>query len=99
MVREVSEEVAFMPATLKMKSRFDPVRERISATRKEREERESGDEMLHSMMWMFLFVLRLESSEVSFDLERTAAMILLVGWEESWRTNSRPMPRLAPVRK
>lgn len=87
MVRLVSDDVAFMPATLKMKSRFEPVRERISATRKEREESESGEEMLHSIMWMFLFELRFCSSEMSFDLERTAAMMVLVGWGESWRTN------------
>ena len=31
--------------------------------------------------------------------DRTAAMMMLVGLAQSWRTNSRPMPRLAPVRK
>jgi len=75
------------------------VRERISATRNSRLDKESSDETSHSMTWMFCWLLSDESSDVSFDFERTAAMMVVEGWEASWRTNSRPMPRLAPVRK
>jgi len=98
-VSEVSVLVALMPATLKRKSRLLPDFVRISATRNSRPDRESRLLTSHSTMWILECVLRASRSERSADLLRTPAMMVFVGLAESWRTNSKPMPRFAPVRK
>lgn len=101
MLSEVSDDEELMPATLNRKSRFAPVRDRISATRNSMLESESSEDTSHSMMWMFLCVFRAVMAERSTSpaLERTPAMMVVDGSEASCRTNSRPIPRLAPVRK
>jgi hypothetical protein len=93
----VSDDVALMPATLNKKSSFfEP---RISETRDCTDEREELEDASTSMMWMFLWLLRAERSEWSVDVLRMPAMMVLSVEEASWRTNSRPRPRFAPVRK
>jgi hypothetical protein len=62
-------------------------------------ERLSSEPTSHSMMWMLEFVFSALRSERSAARERTPAMMVLEGLMASCRTNSRPMPRLAPVRK
>lgn len=62
-------------------------------------ESDSREPTSHSTMCTLLFEFKECRSDRSMDLERTPAMMVLEGLAASWRTNSRPMPRLAPVKK
>jgi len=59
---------------------------------------EGNEEVSHSRTWMLLCCLfRDLRAERSDERERVLAMTVLEGSEESWLTNSRPIPLFAPV--
>ena len=54
--------------------------------------------MSHSRTWMLLCSLFSDlMAERSDERERVLAMTVFEGSEESWLTNSRPIPLFAPV--
>ena len=89
-----------MPALLIRTSSLLLVAEMMGLAEEKKEAMEERDEVSHSRMWMVEEVVleRVVRGARSLVMERTPA-ITVFGVEEvvSWRTNSRPRPRLAPV--
>lgn len=95
MESEVCSGTEFIPALLSKKSILPPSRALPASLTNER--MESRSPVSQVRIWVddeatFLRSPRLE------DEERTQARILLDSSSDSWRTNSRPRPRLAPGR-
>lgn len=94
MVSAVWWETEFTPALLRRKSIF--LLERVEARALVKEEMEALEPVSQTRMWV-VFEAADCRSKVSVASERMQAMMVLeVSWA-SWRTNSRPRPRLAPV--
>lgn len=87
-----------MPALLSRKSIFLSGPPRTDETCLLNSVMESWEPVSHSRMWIAAPLdLRDSRAPRSRDTERVAARIVFEESELSWRTNSRPRPRFAPV--
>ena len=89
-----------MPALLIRTSTLLPLLSMMGLASEKKEAMEVRDDVSHSRMWMVeaVFLESVLRADRSLVKERTPA-ITVFGVDEvvSWRTNSRPRPRLAPV--
>lgn len=97
-VKLVCQWVALMPALLSRKSIFFSGPPRMEVTCLLKAAIESCDPVSHSMIWRVAPLDLRDSREPrSPDRDRVAARMVLEESVLSWRKNSRPSPRFAPV--
>jgi len=97
-VRLVCRRAALMPALLSKKSIFFSGPPRMEVTCLLKAAIESCDPVSHSMVWIVAPLDLRDSREPrSRARDRVAARMVLEESVLSWRTNSRPSPRFAPV--
>jgi hypothetical protein len=93
MERDVCSGTELMPALLSRKSILLPLRALLASETKERMESREPVSQVRILVVGEATFLR---SPKSADEVRTHARMVLDSSRESWRTNSRPRPRLAP---
>jgi hypothetical protein len=93
MEREVCSGTELMPALLRRKSILTPLRALLASETKERMESREPVSQVRIFVDEDATFLRSLRSE---DEVRTQARMVLDSSRDSWRTNSRPRPRLAP---